>query len=45
MSLQAGQMKFRVHITAQIQLLRVCAFGKRADLFYDSGCPLALKNI
>jgi len=41
---QAGQTKFRVYVLAWIPLSRDFAHGKRLDLFYDSGCQLALKN-
>jgi len=42
-SLPAGQIKFRVPVWAQIQLSKVFAYGKKSDLFYNYGCPLALK--
>jgi len=42
-SLQAGQRNFRVPVQARIQLLSVFVIGKRLDLFYNSGCLLALK--
>jgi len=43
-TLQAGRKNFKVPILAQIQLLNVFPISKKLNLFYGSGCLLALKN-